>query len=247
MKIAIISDIHGNKLAFDNVIKSTKQNGCEKIFCLGDIALGGYDPNYIIEKCRELQLSMGRNFEIIQGNTDKMIANYSEEVFLKVKEKAPSMAYALKDDIRIINKQHFAYLGSLPETKIITLWNVKIQLVHGSVRRQDENMYPYTPVEEIEAMCSRSSADVIFAGHTHIPCGFTLRNGQNVVNAGSVGRSMTPDRTPVYAIMDIDDNGHYSIEHKFVEYDNKKVSKLIASRGFEQADELAKMYLTKND
>ena len=79
MKIAIISDIHGNKLAFDAVLKSIKENECTKIFCLGDIAMAGYDPNYTIEKCMELQSLMGRNFEIIQGNTDKFIANYSTE------------------------------------------------------------------------------------------------------------------------------------------------------------------------
>ncbi len=96
MKIAIISDIHGNKLALDTVLENIKENNCDKIFCLGDIAMAGYDPNYTIEKCIELQSTMGRNFEIIQGNTDKFIANYSTDLHAKIAEKSEPMANALQ-------------------------------------------------------------------------------------------------------------------------------------------------------
>ena len=67
MKIACISDIHGNKLALDNVLSDIQKNGADKIFILGDLAMGGYDPNYTIEKLFSLD-----NTEIIQGNTDKL-------------------------------------------------------------------------------------------------------------------------------------------------------------------------------
>ena len=147
MKIAIISDIHGNKLAFDAVLKNIKENGCDKIFCLGDIAMAGYDPNYTIEKCIELQTTMGRNFEIIQGNTDKFIANYSTDLHSIIAEKSVPMANALQYDMLFIRKENINYLRKLPITKMVTLKykkkTLRIQLVHGSPRRQDENIYPY--------------------------------------------------------------------------------------------------------
>jgi len=247
MKIAVISDIHGNKLAFDAVLDDIKKNDCDKIFCLGDIAMAGYDPNYTISKCIELQNTMGRNFEIIQGNTDKLIATYTTSSFDVVKKKSSPMAYALINDMSIIKKEYVSFLKKLPENKMVSVdyrkRSLKIQLVHGSPRKQDENIYPYLEEHQVQEMVSRTFADIIFCGHTHIPCGFVLNSGVHVVNVGSVGRSMIPDKTPVYAILHINDNGSFEIEHKFVDYDNKKVSRLIAKRGFTGADELAKMFL----
>ncbi len=247
MKIAIISDIHGNKLAFDAVLENIKENNCDKIFCLGDIAMAGYDPNYTIEKCIELQTLMGRNFEIIQGNTDKFIANYSTELHAKIAEKSEPMANALQYDMLFLRKDNIAFLRGLPEQKMVTLnykqRTLRIQLVHGSPRRQDENIYPYLTEKEVEEITSRSFADIVFCGHTHMPCGFILNSGKHVVNVGSVGRSMIQAKMPVYAILKINDNGSFEIEHKFIEYNNKEVSRIIANRGFIGSGELAKMFL----
>ena len=41
MKIAVISDIHGNIDALEAVIKDIKNIGCEKVFVLGDYAMAG--------------------------------------------------------------------------------------------------------------------------------------------------------------------------------------------------------------
>lgn len=247
MKIAIISDIHGNKLALDTVLEDIQKNGCDKIFCLGDIAMAGYDPNYTIEKCMELEGLMGRNFAIIQGNTDKLIANYSDSCFDKVSEKSAPMAHALQHDILFLKKENIEYLRGLPENRMVNITykkkTLKIHLVHGSPRRQDENIYPYLTQNEVENIVSRSYSDIVFCGHTHIPCGFVLNSGKHVVNVGSIGRSMIPAKMPVYAILKINDNGSFEIEHKFLNYDNKKVARLIANRGFKGADELAKMFL----
>ena len=251
MKIAIISDIHGKKLAFDAVLDDIKINGCDKIFCLGDIAMAGYDPNYTIEKCIELQNTMGRNFEIIQGNTDKLIAHYSETKFLEVNKKSSPMAHALANDILIIKQENINFLKNLPENKMVGVnykkRTMRLHLVHGSPRRQDENIYPYFEMSKVENIVSRSYSDIVFCGHTHIPCGFVLNSGQQVINVGSVGRSMIPARMPVYAILKMNDNNTFEVEHKFVNYDNEKVSRLIADRGFTGADELAKMFLKEEN
>ena len=92
-------------------------------------------------------------------------------------------------------------------------------------------------------MVESSSADLILCGHTHIPCGYSLESGKTVVNVGSIGRSMTEDKMPYWAMLDIDDNGTFQIEHTSVKYDNKKVSEYIKNRGFKCALDLAKMYI----
>ena len=49
MKIAVISDIHANLIALEKALEDIKSQNCDKIFCLGDLALAGAQPNETIE------------------------------------------------------------------------------------------------------------------------------------------------------------------------------------------------------
>lgn len=238
MKIAVISDIHANTSALEAALDKIKSLKTDKIFCLGDILMAGYDPNGTAKIITELD-----NLEIIQGNTDKMVACFSEELLEKAKKKSPCMGYALEDDLKIIDEKYKDFVRNLPESKYIEINGLKIQLVHGSPRQQDENIYPNLALEDVEKMVESSSADLILCGHTHIPCGYSLESEKTVVNVGSIGRSMTEDKMPYWAMLDIDDNGTFQIEHTSVKYDNKKVSEYIKNRGFKCALDLAKMYI----
>ena len=241
MKIAIISDIHANTLALEAVLNQINSFGADKIFCLGDILMAGYDPNGTAKTILELD-----NLEIIQGNTDKMVACFSQELLEKAKNKFPCMGYALEDDLKIIDEKYKDFVRNLPENRYIEINGLKIQLVHGSPRQQDENIYPNLALNDVEKMVENSSADLILCGHTHIPCGYSLNSGKTVVNVGSVGRSMTEDKMPYWAMLEINDNGKFQIEHKSVNYDNVKVSELIKNRNFRHSDDLAKMYIRSN-
>lgn len=243
MKIAVISDVHGNKSALDKVLDDIKQKKADKIYCLGDIAMGGYDPNYTIDKLFELKNKMNDDFEIIQGNTDKLIVDYNDTLYEKMLKANPLMAQALNLDVKIIDDDKKRLLSNLNIDKILTVNGAKIHLVHGSPRKQDENIFPDTPSSEVEKMVETSPADVILCGHTHIPCGFSLNSGKTVVNAGSIGRSMTKDKMPVYLLMTINSNGAYSFEHIKVKYDNKQTAQLIKERNFELSEEFSKLYL----
>ncbi len=243
MEIAIISDIHANHLAFDNAIEAIEKSNPDKIFCLGDIFMAGIDPNLMGERIFNLKEKYKDNFEIIQGNTDKMIALYSEELFSKVEAVAPHMAHSLKEDVKMLDKKYVDFIANLDEKKTVEINGLKIELVHGSPRRQDENIYPTLSPDEVEEMVQDSSADLIFCGHTHIPCGYSLNSGKTVVNVGSIGRSMTEDKMPYWAILKINNKDDYHIEHRTVKYDNKMASEFILKRAFKHCEDLAKMYI----
>lgn len=234
MKIAVISDIHANLHALTAVINDFEKRGVEKVFALGDYAMAGPQP------VETLQFILTQPWEMIQGNTDKMIATYSEKTYEDAKASFPVMAEALKYDISVLPKKYIDFLATLPADKIIEIDGVKIHLVHGSPRRNNENIYPDLMPETVEEMTRNSDADLILCGHTHIPCGYQLNSRKTVVNVGSVGRSMTPDAMPCYAILDIE-NGEYTIEHHFVEYDREIPAEIIRSHGFEGCEKLAGM------
>ena len=242
MKIAIISDIHGNMDALESVLTDIKKEGCSKIFCLGDIAMAGPEPKKTISKIHALMQS--KDFYIIQGNTDKMLSVFSFGTFNAVSDTNAVMGSAYMADSRLLTEEEKSFLSELPETKEIELFGIKILLVHGSPRRNNENIYPNMKIEEIEEMIKDTKADVIFCGRTHMPCGYQTNTNQTVVNVGSVGRPFSEKPDSCYAIMNIDENTkEFQIKHKFVPYNVELASKKIEDRKFEGADKLAKMLI----
>ena len=242
MKIAIISDIHGNMEALNSVLNDIKSENCQKIFCLGDIAMAGPEPSQTINKIHDLL--QNKDFYIIQGNTDKMLSVFSFETKAEIEKANKVMANAYLADSEIINNEEKNFLKNLPPQKEIELFRIKILLVHGSPRKNNENIYPNMKIEEIEKMIKGTDADIIFCGHTHIPCGYQTNTNQTVVNVGSVGRPFSETPEACYAVMDINETAStFQIKHKFVKYDVKAASKKLEERGFDGADKLAKMLL----
>ena len=241
-KIAVISDIHANKLAYDAVMEDINKFNPDKIFCLGDLILAGYNPNYVVSKIIELKNNLKNNFEIIQGNTDKMVAFCNSDMIEKTKSAFPCMGYSLEEDVKITDKDYIEFVKNLPEKKSVNINGLKIELVHGSPRNQSENIYPNLDPDEVEKMVESSNAELILCGHTHIPCGYSLNSGKTVINVGSAGRSMTSDKMPVYLQLTIDDNGQFYSEHKIIKYDIQQAKMHILSRGFKHVEDLANMF-----
>ena len=234
MKIAVISDIHGNMEALNAVLEDIKSENCEKIFALGDYAMAGPEP----DKTIDFFMKNKDNYMMIQGNTDYMISNFNEELFNFIKEHAPVMAEALKNDIELLTDAQKEFLKNLPPQKEIEEDGIKFLLVHGSPRRNNEDILPDTPLNKVEEMLDGIKADIILCGHTHIPCGFQTNNKQTVVNVGSVGRPFTEKPEACYLTINTK-NGNALFEHRFVKYDNKTASEKVKARGFKGSEKLA--------
>lgn len=241
MKIAIISDIHANWQALDTVINDIKLQQCEKIICLGDIAMAGPQPKMVIDYVQKQ-----KDWTVIQGNTDKMIAEYSDNLYEMTKNVFPVMAEALKDDVNILEDEQKEYLKNLPETKSLIIEGVKVLLVHGSPRRNNEDILPNMPMEKIEEIIKGVDADLIFCGHTHIPCGYQTNSKKTVVNVGSVGRAMTGEAKAYYVIADFD-KGQFTIEHRVLDYDKELAAQIVRMRDFEGSNILSEMILNPKE
>lgn len=236
MKIAVISDIHANLIALKAVLEDIKSENCEQIICLGDSVLAGPQPK------ETLDFVKSQNWTIIQGNTDKMISDYNSEIQAMLDEKFPVMGNAIKDDMTFLTKEDFEYLKNLPPQLTLEIEGVKVLLVHGSPRANNEDIAPNMPLKKIEEIISSTDADLILCGHTHIPCGYQTNSKQTVVNVGSVGRPMTEKPVPCYAIVDFE-NGSFTVKHNFVDYDRETAAKLVRERNFDGADKLAGLLL----
>ena len=183
MKIAVISDIHANLIALQEVLKDVKKENCDEIFCLGDLVLAGPQPKETLDFIKE------QEWTIIQGNTDKRIADFDDDIFKYMQQSFPIMANSIVEDIKVVDKE---YLSLLPPKEERNIEGVNVLLVHGSPRYNNEDIAPGMPVETIEKIINGTTADLILCGHTHVPCGYQTKTKQTVVNVGSVGRPMTP-------------------------------------------------------
>lgn len=237
MRVAVISDIHANFQALEAVMNDIKEQKCDRIFCLGDLAMAGPEPVKVIDYVKNQ-----KNWDIIQGNTDKMIAEFSHALADSVKSVFPVMGNALIDDVSIINDEQKEYLKNLPVQKELAIEGIKILLVHGSPRRNNEDILPETTLEELDEILTNVDADLIFCGHTHVPCGFQTNSKKTVVNVGSVGRPMTKNPESCYVIADFN-NREFTIEHRLVDYDRETASKIMRQRNFDGAEKLAEMIL----
>ncbi len=241
MKIAVISDIHGNMDALESVLQDISKENCFKIFCLGDIAMAGPEPSETIHKIQDLIKT--KDFHIIQGNTDNMLSVFSFDIYNELAKANAVMASAYLADSKILSDEDKAFLKSLAPQEYIEIKGIKILLVHGSPRKNNENIYPDMKIEEIEEIIRDTDADIIFCGHTHMPCGYQTNTNQTVINAGSVGRPFSESNNACYAILNINDDSTFQIYHKFVEYNVEQASQKLKNRGFEGADKLARMLL----
>lgn len=239
MRVAVISDIHGNMQALNTVLEDIQNENCEKIFCLGDLAMAGPEPVKAIETIKGLY-DEGK-LELIQGNTDEMIANY-DEFGDKVKAAFPIMGNALENDVKIIPDDLKDFLKQLPAQKQMTIEGLDVLLVHGSPRKNDENILPEMSEEKIEEILADTKADVIFCGHTHMPCEYKTKNDQVLVNDGSVGRPFTDNPQACYVLADFFD-GKFEFTHKFLDYDKQAAADILSKRDFEGADKLAQILI----
>ena len=122
MKVAVISDIHGNFQALESVLEDIKNENCDKIWCLGDLAMAGPQPRMVLSYIME----HGQDWTIIQGNTDKLITDFSLDIYNALQKKMPVMANALLDDCDIIEQDKKAFLKSLPIRKEMMIEGVSV-------------------------------------------------------------------------------------------------------------------------
>ena len=238
MKIAVISDIHGNLLALEAVLEDIKHNAVDKIFILGDLAVFGYAPDETISFIRE-NLS---EHVCIQGNTDLMIVNSTGDKGDPYTPKSDLLSGALKFAQEEISADNKEFLANLPATHSESFGPLNVLFVHGSPRRNDEGITPDIKYALLDEIVADVDENMIFCGHTHIPITHQSA-GKTIINVGSVGRPFGDSPRAVYVILDLEnvDQREFDIEHRYVKYDLATATESLAQCDFDGADILAEM------
>lgn len=180
MKIAVISDIHGNYDALVAVLKKAKTEGVEHLLVLGDIVGYYYHPDKILN-----ELSTW-SFDIVKGNHEQILENViaNPELAESIRLKYGS---GHRDAIQKLSAEQLAFLKGLPETKSVTFNQTALLMCHGSPWSNDFYIYPDCE-QDILKKCDSKTHDFVLIGHSHYA--FAVKNENSIlINPGSVGQS----------------------------------------------------------
>lgn len=228
MRVAILSDIHGNSIALDAVLADIqRQGGVDGYWILGDYVAIGHDPVGVLDRISQLP-----NAVFTRGNTDRYLVT-GERPF-------PSIADAQKDPSlvqRIVNMNSgFAWtqgivaaagwmdwLADLPlDYRMVLPDGTRFLGVHAAPGTDDGvGFHPALDEAEIAVALLDCDAELICVGHTHEPMNVRV-NGRHLVNVGSVSLPKAPDLRASYAYLTADKMGH-AIELLYVDYDRQAV------------------------
>lgn len=180
MKIAILSDIHGNNFALKSVLKEIDKEKVDKILILGDFVGYYYNIDFVLD------LLDSYDKEIIKGNHEILMEKSikSNKKSLDIQNKYGSGIEISKKKLR---RKQIDNLINLPEKKQIEIDGLKIFICHGSPWDVSEYIYPDSS-EVKKRKCLENDSDFVFIGHSHYPFIYESDN-KTLINVGSVGQN----------------------------------------------------------
>lgn len=204
--IAIISDIHGNFIALEEVLKRIDAQGISEIYCLGD-TVGYYSQ--VNECCDELRR---RNIHCVMGNHDWYLASGTDC------ERSQSVRKCMHYHRRIISDKNREWILSLP----ITMNVLGISMLHGGWKNPIDEY-----VEPSKEYFEKIKGNIFVSGHTHVQRVEQYAD-KIYCNPGSVGQPRDGDQRAAYAVFD----GKQFVLYR-VPYDIDQVGRLMEKAGFD--------------
>jgi putative phosphoesterase len=230
LRIAVISDIHGNQVALDAVLDDLhKRPAVDQIVIAGDLCLNGPRPKQVLNMLREL------NYPVIQGNVDYETVSEAPD---KGAKKRSIIAWTRQE----IGQEGIDYLAALPHSYLVNNPNGEDALVvHANPLNQEDAIFPTSPDSTLEQLLG-SLAPTIGAlafGHVHIAY---VRRWRHLllVDVGSCGLPRDEDIRASYGILIWQDES-WQAEIYRVTYDIEKVIKQFKNSGMPNADKRIKI------
>jgi predicted phosphodiesterase len=228
MRVALLSDIHGNLVALNAVLADiAARGGADAYWILGDLVALGPEPIRTLES-----LAVLPNTRFIRGNTDRYVcicdrpspsieeARNNPDLLGTLVEVANTFAWTQG---MVTAAGWLKWLQELPlDTRVTLPDDTRFLGVHASPGTDDgPGIAPDVDVIKLNRELAGAHADLICVGHTHRP--FEIRlEGVHVVNPGALSLSLTEDKHACYAILTASTRA-YSIEHRRVPYDRAAV------------------------
>jgi predicted phosphodiesterase len=236
LRTALISDIHGNLLALEAVLRALEEESVDQIIFLGDAYSTGPSPHETLERMKKSSFKscIVGNHDAITGRPARMFIDNDIKILDEIDDWCSKQ----------LTGSDREYLSSFKPIIETPIGNGRILLAfHGSPRSNREWLFSNASDQKLEEALSGFKADVMAFGHTHIQM---LRQFGNtiLINPGSVGlpfqaassfgKAQIAPRAD-FAILDSSDSG-VSLDFKRIPLDSEKVKQNYLSSDMPHAE-----------
>ena len=247
MRIAVISDMHGNDVAFQVVEADIQRQGIDQIVCLGDAVQGGPQPAAVVQRLRKL------GCPVVIGNADAWLISGEETA----DEGIPPERLRKMGGIRLwslsqLTEEDIDFIAGFQPTITVHLQDgPDLLCFHGSPTSFDDVILPAASEEDFQKFLGAYSGHILTGGHTHAQQ--IRRIGKYFFfNPGSVGfayshhqpdDSFHADPWAEYAILAAED-GQVSLEFRRVPFDAQELIRIYRESGRPFGEEAIAQYQT---
>jgi putative phosphoesterase len=225
LRVAVLSDIHGNLIGLDACLADLRlQGGADAIIAAGDLCVDGPKPKKVLQRLEEV------GAQALRGNTDRELADPGDEAFDVI--ETAQLDWARVD----LGEKWLQWLNELPFAIRIGDDDNQLLVVHANPTNDHEHLWPDADDAMLERLVGDERATAIAFGHLHLPYVRVWR-GKMLVNVASAGLPKDGDARASYAIF-TERNGGWEVKHRRVEFDVKKVATQLADCGIPDSGEL---------
>ncbi len=232
MRIAVISDIHGNQLALEAVLRDLKdQPRCDELVIAGDLCLNGPRPREVLQIVRELRCP------VIQGNVDLETVTQAPD---KGEKKRSVVGWTREQ----IGEEGIAYLAALPFSyRVKNSAGRDLLVVHANPQNMEDAIFPNADDAALESLLGGLDEQIgaVVFGHLHIA--YTRRWRELLLaDVASCGMPRDEDLRAAYGILTWQQE-RWEAEIRRVPYDVQAVVKQIENCGIPHAKKRIKVLL----
>lgn len=227
LRIAIVSDIHGNIAALDAALLDIATHTPDRLFIAGDLVMNGPRPSEVVQRVMSLEKA---GAYVVQGNTDIAVADgdytaafpWLDEVPDQQRQAAEWAADQLTPD-------ELDYLRRLPAERRLWVGPTLVLLCHASPGSQTAGLAADLDASAMVQRVTRSDARVIVCGHTHMADVRELGR-KLIVNPGSCGYAFDDDPGAAWAMLMLEEGADPVAELHRVAYDAERVAVEVSDR-----------------
>jgi len=245
MRIAVISDMHGNDLAFEAVESDFQKQNVDQIVCLGDAIQGGPQPAEIVQRLRKLKCP------VVMGNADAWLISGEETADEGIPpERLKKMGEVRNWSLSRLTEEDIDFIAKFQPTVTLPLLDdLDLLCFHGSPVSFDDVILPAASEEDFQKFLGPYAGSILTGGHTHAQQ--IRRLGELFFfNPGSVGFAYShnqpddnfqADPWAEYAILTAED-GRTGLEFRRVPFDENELVRIYRESGRPFADEAIVQY-----
>ncbi|GIP38707.1 metallophosphoesterase [Paenibacillus sp. J31TS4] len=230
MRLAVLSDTHGNAVAFEAVIRDLHKQSPDAVVFLGDLVMRGPQPAECVELLQGLNPLVS-----VRGNHDQYFARYQNPSDWQPKTaKGELNLRHFIYNTGLLSKEERNWIGGFPTEFLLQDGAFQAELYHASPDSLAKVSWPWSTPDELDELRKHEKTRLVLYGHIHHAFVRSVY-GRVIVNSGSIGLPFDRDNRASYCIVDWEGD-NLSAQVRRVSYDIDRVIRIARDRAMPDAD-----------